>query len=148
MFNALFSRLKRHPKGKPLPALDVRLAVAALMVRLAKADENYAFEEIAEIDAILVRAHGLKPIEAAKLRADAERIEAAAPDTAAFISEVQAHIPYEDRASLYDALWDVGLADEALRPEEDAFLAEMASALGISALDAEDTAKRHGRSDA
>lgn len=147
MFNALFSRLKRHPKGKPLPALDLRLAGAALMVRLAKADESYAFEEIAEIDRILRRAHGLNPIEAAKLRADAERIEAVAPDTAAFIAEVQAHIPYEDRASLYDALWDVGMADESLSPEEEAFLAEMASALGITALDADDTANRHGRSE-
>lgn len=148
MFNALFSRLKGHPKDRPLPALDLRLAGAALMVRLAKADETYAFEEIAEIDTILRRAHGLNPIEAARLRADAERIEAAAPDTAAFIAEVQAHIPYEDRASLYDALWDVGLADKALRPQEEAFLAEMTHALGITALDADDTARRHGRSEA
>lgn len=144
MFNTLFSRLKRHPQEKPLPELDVRLAVAALMVRLAKADENYAFEEIAEIDAILSRAHGINPVEAARLRADAERIEAAAPGTEAFISEVQAHIPYEDRASLYDALWDVGLADQALRPEEKTFLAEMATALGISSADRAKTAQRHG----
>lgn len=144
MFNALFAKLKRHPKDKPLPELDVRLAVAALMVRLAKADRDYAFEEIAEIDAILARAHGLGAIEAAKLRADAERIEAVAPGTGEFIAEVQAHIPYPDRASLFEALWDVGLADRALRPEEKGYLAEMASALGITAVDVAETAQRHG----
>jgi uncharacterized tellurite resistance protein B-like protein len=144
MFNALIARLKGGSPKAPLPPLDVRLAVTALMVRLAKADAHYAFEEIATIDSILARAHGLNPVEAARLRADAERIEAAAPDTAAFIAEVQAHTPYEDRATLFDALWDVGLADRTLRPEEEAFLAEMASALGITAGDAADAATRHG----
>lgn len=144
MFNALFSRLKAHPKDKPLPALDLRRAVAALMVRLAKSDAHYAFEEIAEIDSILARMQGLNPVEAAQLRAEAERIDAAAPGTEAFIAEVQAHIPYTDRVSLYDALWDVGLADHALRPQEEAFLAEMARAMGIEEGDVTDVATRHG----
>jgi len=143
MFNALIARLKGHPAEKPLPALDIRLAVASLLVRMAKADAHYAFEEIAQIDAILAKAHGLNPVEAAKLRAGAERIEAAAPGTDELIAMVQAHTPYEDRAGLFDALWDVGLADRHLRPEEEAFLAEMAEALGITPADAADTAARH-----
>ncbi|GKY88641.1 TerB family tellurite resistance protein [Sinisalibacter aestuarii] len=147
MFNALIARLKGHPKDKPLPALDVRLAMAALLVRMAKADEHYAFEEIAEIDTILARAHGLNPVEAAKLRADAERIEAAGPDTADFIAEVQGHTPYEDRAALFGALWDVGLADRALQPQEEAFLTGLGAALGLSPADAADTARRHDKPD-
>jgi uncharacterized tellurite resistance protein B-like protein len=144
MFNALIARLKGHTPEAPLPRLDIRLAVAALLVRMAKADEHYAVEEIAAIDAILARAHGLNPVEAAKLRADAERIEAAAPDTGEVIAMVQAHTPYEDRAALFDALWDVGLADRALRPQEQAFLAAMATALGLTPDDADAAARRHG----
>lgn len=143
MFNALIARLKGQAPGKPLPALDVRLAVAALLVRLAKADEHYAFEEIARIDTLLARAHGLNQVEAARLRADAERIEAAAPETELFVAEVKAHTPYADRAVLYDALWEVGLADRTLRPEEKAMLAELAAALGITATDIVATAQRH-----
>jgi uncharacterized tellurite resistance protein B-like protein len=143
MIDALIARLKGKPAEAPLPALDIRLAVAALLVRLAKADAHYAVEEIAEIDRILARAHGLNPVAAAMLRADAERLDAAAPDTADFIAMVQAHAPYEDRAVLFDALWDVGLADRQLRPEEEAFLADMAAALGITPEDKAETADRH-----
>lgn len=132
MFNALIARLKGAAKARPLPELDDRLAMAALLIRIAKADEHYAYEEIAAIDTILARAHGLNPVEAAKLRAEAERIEAAAPETAAFVAELQAHIPYETRATLLRAVRDVGLADSALKPEEEAFLNEITIALGIS----------------
>lgn len=143
MFAEFFDRLKGTRAEAPLPPLDARLAIGALLVRLAKVDAHYAVEEIAEIDAILARAHDLNPIEAAKLRATCEKIEAQAPDTEAFTAMVQTGVAYEDRAEVYEALWQVGLADRALKPEEETLLGEVAAALGITAGDVAAATARH-----
>lgn len=144
MFRALFSRLTGRSSPAPDPELDAQFAIAALLVRLAKSDAHYAVEEIAEIDRILARTWDLNPVAAMKLRAQAERIEAEAPETAAFTEQVQAHTPYQDRAQLFDAMWDVSLADRRFLDTESRFLDQIATALGITPDDIEAAARRHG----
>lgn len=136
MFTELLDRLKGTRPQAPLPPLDARLAVGALLVRVAKVDAHYAVEEIVEIDAILAHAHGLNPVEAAKLRATCEKLEAQAPETEVFTRMVRDGVAYEARAEVYEALWQVGLADRALRPQEEKLLGEIADALGITPDDA------------
>lgn len=143
MLERLLRRFAGAPKEEPLPELDARLAVGALLVRLAKADADYAFEEIAQIDKLLAERQDLSPIEAAKLRATCEKLEAAAPDTKTFTAMVQEDVSYAERAALFDALWLVSVADRALRPEEEAFLAEAAQALAIRKDDADAAAAFH-----
>ncbi len=144
MFSALFSRLTGRSAPDPDPALDAQFAIAALLVRLAKADAHYAFEEIAEIDRIVARTWALNPVEAMKLRARAERIEAGAPDTSELTRLVQDHTPYVQRTALFDALWDVSLADRQLHDDERRFLDSVRDALGITPQDAASAAARHG----
>lgn len=132
MFTEFLNRLRGIKSEAPLPPLDARLASGALLVRIAKSDSSYVFEEIAEIDRILARAHGLNPVEAAKLRATCEKLEAQAPDTATFTAMVQNGVAVETRAELVDALRKVALADRALKPQEAAFLDEVAEAFGIA----------------
>ncbi len=132
MFTDFLKRLRGIRPEAPLPPLDARLASGALLVRIAKADSQYVFEEIAEIDRILARAHGLKPVEAAKLRATCEKLEAQAPATETFTTMVQNGVAYETRAELMEALRQVAVADRALKPEEEALLAEVADAFGIA----------------
>ena len=143
MLERLLRRFAGYPKDELLPELDARLAVGALLVRLAKADADYAFEEIARIDKLLAERQDLSPLEAAKMRATCEKLEAAAPETETFTAMVQEDVSYPERAALYDALWQVSVADRALRPEEEAFLAEAATALGIRADDAAAAAALH-----
>ena len=50
-----------------LPEADAAHAMGALLVRAAKADDAYLFEEIAIIDRILARRHDLNPVEACLL---------------------------------------------------------------------------------
>lgn len=141
MLTALIARLTGTAGTEP--ELDAQFAVAALLVRIAKADAHYAFEEIAEIDRVLARTWDLNPVEAMKMRATAETIEAGAPDTETFTRMVQDHAPYPQRAALFDALWDVSLADRELHPEERRFLDNVATALGIEPGHAADAARRH-----
>jgi len=144
MFAALISRLTGKSTPAPDPELDAQFAIAALLVRLAKADDHYAFEEIAEIDRIVARTWELNPVAAMKLRAQAERIEADAPDTLVLTELVQAHTPYDQRTALYGALWDVSLADRKLHDTERHFLDGVGAALGIEPADASAAAARHG----
>lgn len=138
MFRSLLARLTGP--ATPDPELDAQFAIAALLVRIAKADADYAFEEIAEIDRIVARTWGLNPVAAMKLRAGAERVEAGAteaeaPETGALTRLVQDHTPYDQRLALYEALWDVSLADRKLHDAENRFLEDITAALAITPAD-------------
>jgi uncharacterized tellurite resistance protein B-like protein len=140
MIAELFKRLRGQATEQPLPELDARLGIIVLLVRLAKADHHYAVEEIQLIDRLIAGHLDLNAVEAAKLRATSEKLEATAPDTAALSAMVQGEISEPDRHAVLDALWQVGLADRSLKPEEEGFLTEVARALG---LDPAEGAARH-----
>ncbi len=56
MWDALLTRLRGKPEPTALPEPDEKLALGALLVRVAKSDNHYDVDEIGEIDRIL--AHG------------------------------------------------------------------------------------------
>ena len=104
MFADLLRRLTA-PDPETLPDPDARLALAAVLVRLARSDGDYAASEIDRIDRILIRRHGLSPFEATALRREAEQLEEEAPDTVRFTRAIKDAVPYEDRAGVIEALW-------------------------------------------
>ena len=128
MFSNLFSR-------KPLGSndeIDEKQAMAALMVRIAKSDDDYAIAECERIDAILSILYALSPTEASSLRNHAEALEADAPDTVRFTRAIKEAVPYEDRFEVVRALWQVVLADGERDHEEDALMRLLASLLGVN----------------
>jgi uncharacterized tellurite resistance protein B-like protein len=131
MIGDLLRRLTA-PEPEPLPYDDARLALAALLVRIARSDGDYEGSEIARIDAVLSSRYGLTPFEAARLRSDAEALEAEAPDTVRFTRAIKEAVPYDDRVRVVEALWDIVLADGARDHEEDALLRLVAPMLGIN----------------
>ena len=107
-------------------------AMAALMVRIAKSDDDYSITEIARIDAVLGLLYQLSADQAAKLRQTAEALEAEAPDTVRFTRAIKEEVPYEERFDVVRALWQVVLADGARDAEEDALMRLLASLLGVN----------------
>ncbi|MGJ5620226.1 TerB family tellurite resistance protein [Sulfitobacter sp. MF3-043] len=134
MFDDLFKRLIQ-PNPAPLPDADARLALTALLVRIARSDNDYAPRERALIDQIVQQRYGLDPAAAKKLRADAESVESEAPDTVRFTRVIKDAVPYDDRLEVIQALWQVVLADGTRAEEEDALLRLVASLLGVSDTD-------------
>ncbi|WP_135503618.1 TerB family tellurite resistance protein [Roseovarius aestuariivivens] len=138
---AAFLHRLRHafdaPAPPPLPELDEKLALGALLVRTAKSDRTYVLAEISKIDKLLARLFGLKPIEAAKMRATCERLDRAAPDTGRFAHLIRETVSFDARADALEALWEVVLADGDIRPAEEAMCDEVREALGLSHEDAE-----------
>lgn len=120
------------PAPPRLPEPDARLALAALLVRVAKSDGLYAAEEVERIEKILMQHHGIGPFEAARLRTEAEDLESQAPDTVRFTRALKAAVPLEDRAQLMQALWAVALADGQRDADEDQMLRLLANLLGLT----------------
>jgi len=131
MFADFLKRLTA-PEPDPLDDGDARLALTALLVRVARSDGVYDPGEQARIDKILAARYGLSPFEASKLRGDGEGLEAEAPDTVRFTRAIKDAVAYEDRMAVIEALWQVVLADGVREAEEDALLRMVAGFLGIS----------------
>ncbi|CTQ31645.1 TerB family tellurite resistance protein [Jannaschia rubra] len=131
MFSDLINRLTA-PDPARLPEPDARLALAALMVRVARSDGDYADVEKDRIDRILIVRHGLNPDAAAGLRAQAEALEEEAPDTVRFTRAIKDAVALEERIDVIEALWKVVLADGQRDEEEDSLLRLLASLLGIN----------------
>ncbi|WP_372614330.1 TerB family tellurite resistance protein [Aquicoccus sp.] len=129
---AEFLRRLTAPAPEPLGDADSRLALAALMVRVARSDHDYAQVEIDRIDRILVTRYGLSPFEATALRQEAEILESEAPDTVRFTRAIKEAVPHEDRFGVLTALWQVVLADGSRDMHEDTLLRMVANLLGIS----------------
>lgn len=131
----MFAEILRSLLAPAPPRLtdpDARLALAALLVRVAKTDGLYAAEEVERIEKILMTRHQLDPFEAATLRAQAEDLETQAPDTVRFTRALKAAIPLEHRAGLVEALWSVALADGQRDASEDQQMRLLSNLLGLS----------------
>ena len=129
---ALFTSQSAQPEPKPLPPTDIPHALGALLVRVARSDHHYAVQEISQIDRILATYQQIGPIDAAKLRAESERLEAFAPDTPDFAYMLCRTIPYDDRREIVRALWDVVYADGIARDEEASVMQITQDHLGIT----------------
>lgn len=128
---------KRLTAAKPdtLQGQDARLALCALLVRIARADETYTQDEAAQIDRVLMGRYGLSPFEATALRREGEEIETNAPDTVRFTRAIKDAVAHDDRIGVVEALWQVVLADGVRGAEEDSVVRLAANLLGINDID-------------
>lgn len=129
MFGEFLKRLTA-PQPAQLVDADARIALGALLVRVAKADGDYADVERDQIAAVLSNRYGLADPSA--LLADCEALELEAPDTVRFTRAIKDAIAYEDRLSVIASLWQVVLADGVRDPEEDSMMRLLTSLLGIT----------------
>ncbi|WP_101065415.1 tellurite resistance TerB family protein [Roseovarius salinarum] len=134
MLTRILDALKR-PSPAPLPEPDERLALGALMVRVAKSDSDYQLAEISRIDRLLSRLYALGPVEAAKMRATCEKLDRAAPDTAHFAHLIRESVSFEARVDALEALWEVTLADGVRDEAELSVMHAAQEALGLSETD-------------
>lgn len=133
MLERLFPR--RAPTPKPLPQPTAQLALGALLVRVALANRQYLAAEVAQIDKTLSATFGLKPLDAAKLRAVCEALERDAPGTPEFTALLRDEVPYEDRKALGHAMWAVAMADGQRDDDEEVQLLAIETALGLTDAD-------------
>jgi len=132
MFESLFKRLGAEPAPDPLAEHDARLALGALLVRLARTDQDYAEAEKSQIDTILSERYALSRAEAATLREGAEAVEETVGDTVHLTRLIKAAIPYIDRYALVVDLWRLVLADGVRDHSENQFLRLVSKLVGVN----------------
>jgi uncharacterized tellurite resistance protein B-like protein len=141
MFGSFLKSLL-EPQAEPLHDEDARLAMTALLVRLARADNEYAAAEIHRITQVIMARYELAEPEAIALRETAETLEQEAPDTVRFTRAIKDRVAYEDRIAVVEALWQVALADGNRDAEEDALLRLVVSLLGVTDVDSASARRR------
>lgn len=120
----IFDLFRKPEPPKP----DGRAAVAALLVRVARSDGDYAAQEIAVIRDIIARRYGT----ADDLLPQAEALEASAGDTVHLTKAIKDEIPHDDRMVYLQDLWRVVLADNARDFEEDGLMRLISNLLGMA----------------
>jgi len=132
MLDSLIGFFRNPPKDVALSPTDGRIALAALLVRVARADDEYDPSEIAAILGVLKNRYNLTTTEAKALQAEAEELESKAPDTVRFTRAIKDAVPYEDRRTVVEALWQVALADGERDHMEDRLIRMVVNFLGVS----------------
>ena len=141
MFADFIKRLT-DPAPAQMPDTEARLALTALLVRVARSDNDYSPAERARIQNIISTRYGLTQADRDALLADAEALETEAPDTVRFTRAIKDAVAYEDRLAVVEALWKVVLADGQRAKEEDALLRLVVNLLGVTDVDSASARKR------
>lgn len=112
MLDRLIKSLTSGPAPEDTGPPADRIAIAAILVEAARADDQYLDAERAMIDGILMDRYGVDTAGAKALREDGEAAQAEATDIVRFTRVLKDAIPYEDRVSVIEAVWRVVYADD------------------------------------
>lgn len=133
MFRNLLTRLfADDTEDRRIESGDAEVALAALLVRVARSDDRYDKVEQHRIEQVLARRRGLSAQQAVERRAAAEMIEAEAPDTVRFTRTIKDRIALEDRFDVIAALWEIAYADDQRGADEESMIRLVAGLLGIN----------------
>lgn len=122
MFDKLFKRRNDSTgAGSTNDESSLQLAVAALLIEAAKADEEYQDAEIAIIDKYLTSQFQLSSDDARALRRQAEQAQENALDIQRF-TRVAKSLTLDEKKQLIENLWKIVLSDGTRDPFEDALI--------------------------
>ena len=107
-------------------------AIATILVRAAKTDNEYTESEQTLIDNLLSNQLNITLEEARILRIKGEGLEAEINDNVQLTRIIKQDIPYEGREMLIEQLWSVVLDDDYRTPEENKFMRVLTHLFGIS----------------
>ena len=107
-------------------------AIAAILVRAAKTDNEYTESEKKLIDHLLANNLNISQEDARLLRLQGQELEMEINDNVQLTRVIKQDIPYEDRHQLIEQLWSIVLDDNNRTPEENKLMRVLTHLLGIS----------------
>ena len=107
-------------------------AIAAILVRAAKTDNEYTESEKKLIDHLLANNLNISQEDARLLRLQGQELEMEINDNVQLTRIIKQDIPYEDRHQLIEQLWSIILDDNNRTPEENKLMRVLTHLLGIS----------------
>jgi len=134
MLNAIKDFFERNlsPGGAEQgEAHRLRLAVAALLLEMARMDETMRADECAWVEEAVRERFELTPEEARKLLALAEAERRDATDYFQFTSLINRHYGPEERVAVVRELWRIAYGDAALHRDEEHLVRKLADLLHV-----------------
>lgn len=116
----------------PVPVPDGQVALAALLVRIARADHDYTGVERDMIDHFLSARFSLDAAQAAALRQQGERYEETVGDTVHLTRRVKEVVSLDDRPELLVQMWQIILSDNERHDEENGLMRLVCNLLGLA----------------
>ena len=107
-------------------------AIAAILVRAAKTDNEYTESEKKLIDHLLANNLNISQENARLLRLQGQELEMEINDNVQLTRIIKQDIPYEERHQLIEQLWSIVLDDNNRTPEENKLMRVLTHLLGIS----------------
>ena len=107
-------------------------AIAAILVRAAKTDNEYTESEKKLIDHLLGNKLNISLEDAKLLRLQGQELEMEINDNVQLTRIIKQDIPYEERHQLVEQLWSIVLDDNNRTPEENKFMRVLTHLFGIS----------------
>jgi uncharacterized tellurite resistance protein B-like protein len=111
---------------------DLPLAVAALLVEVARMDDKVNAGERRTIEQLIARAFGLDPKSVQSLVERADQEMQRSTQYFPFTQEICRHASPEMRVQIIEMLWTVAYSDGALDPDEDALIRQIAGLIQVS----------------
>ncbi len=129
----MWNKLKKiFTEEKEVEDITSDNAIATILVRAAKTDNEYTESEQTLIDNLLSNQLNITLEEAQILRIKGEGLEAEINDNVQLTRIIKQDIPYEEREMLIEQLWSVVLDDNYRTPEENKFMRVLTHLFGIS----------------
>lgn len=134
----MFARLRQYleraasPSAPADPEAGVRLAVAALLVEIARADHDEKEVEHEAITGLIGRHFNLDRSGAEELLAEARQAVETSVSLREFTAPLHAALSYTDKQRIIGMLWDVALEDLELDRYEDYLIGKVAELLYVS----------------
>ena len=111
---------------------DERIALTALLIKIAKSDYEYSSLEKSSIKIILKKRFSISELEVTDLITKAELLEDESSDSVRFTKVIKEFVPLEKRNEIIEIFWELVLADGIREDDENSLLRILGSLLGVN----------------
>ena len=111
---------------------DERVALTALLIKIAKSDYDYSSLEKSSIKIILKKRFSITELEVTDLITKAELLEDESSDSVRFTKVIKEFVPLEKRNEIIEIFWELVLADGIREDDENSLLRILGSLLGVN----------------
>ena len=111
---------------------DERLALTALLIKIAKSNYEYSSVEKSRIKIILKKRFLISELEVTDLFNKAELLEDESSDSVRFTKVIKEFVPLEKRNEIIEIFWELVLADGIREDDENSLLRILGSLLGVN----------------
>ena len=129
MWQTLFGAFDSQSTEKQMSGEE---AIAAILVRAAKTDNEYTKSEKKLIESFLIKRNFSTANDAFELRIRGEELEQKINDNVQITRIIKDNVPYEERTSLVEQLWEIILNDDIRTPEENKLMRVISHLLGVT----------------